>query len=508
MFHSKYYLQPENKKKMKKLLYTIVFAICGISFQGCDLDTSPTNAVDSSIVFENAENAEKVLNGTWAYVMETSSTQANPGWATLFRVNDAMGNDVAIITAKYGFGGQYAFTEMIKTNSGTVGLLWRTAYKAIDNANHLITKIDDVPGEDALKQRIKAQAYGLRGYMYLYLATFYADSYAKDPKAPCAPIYTEPTGAQTQGAPRSSLETVYKRAEDDLTEAYKLIGNYSRNMKHKIDKNVIAGLLARLYLQTQSWENAAKYAAEAQTGYSWMSHEDYLAGFNDNSNAEWIWGHGQTTDQDNASLNFAYIDVSLSSPGYYSFMADPYFMDLFDEDDIRYQLFEWDLTERYRGGLMYNKFRFRSNETGDIVLMRKAEMILIEAEALAEQSGKLNDAKNKLNELRKERYTVQASIPNISGLSKEDFIEEVLIERRKELFGEGFGLADIKRRQKAVERKKIADNDFIIINGVSTGTKKKGHDKTNFPDGTPFVANSPYYIFAIPETETTNNPNL
>lgn len=228
-----------------------------------------------------------------------------------------------------------------------------------------------------------------------------------------------------------------------------------------------------------------------------MSRTDYLSGFNDRSNSEWIWGHGQTTDQSVASYSFHFKDVSSESSYYYSFMADPHFRSFFDGNDIRSELFEWDVT-RYLGGLMYKKFKFRPDNTGDIVLMRKAELVLIEAEAFAEQ-GEPGQAIAKLNELRQQRG---ADTPDLSGLSKEELVEEILIERRKELWGEGFGLSDLKRRQKPVER--TAATGLV----PDTNIEIKGHTVLRFPNNTDFTANSPYYLFAIPELETINNPNL
>jgi len=293
------------------------------------------------------------------------------------------------------------------------------------------------------------------------------------------------------------VEEVYRRAEDDLLEAYNALDSYTRDARHKFDRNVVAGILARLYLQKNQWGDAQKYAAEAHKDYAWMSRTDYLSGFNDRSNSEWIWGHGQTTDQSVASYSFHFKDVSSESSYYYSFMADPHFRSFFDGNDIRSELFEWDVT-RYLGGLMYKKFKFRPDNTGDIVLMRKAELVLIEAEAFAEQ-GEPGQAIAKLNELRQQRG---ADTPDLSGLSKEELVEEILIERRKELWGEGFGLSDLKRRQKPVER--TAATGLV----PDTNIEIKGHTVLRFPNNTDFTANSPYYLFAIPELETINNPNL
>lgn len=485
---------------MKTIKYIIGAITLAISLNSCDLDTAPTDSIPDTIVFDNAQNAEKVLNGTWAYLMDTYFTYQNPGWKSVLLTSDAMANDVAIQPGKYGYIAHYSFTNINDPKSTTGRGVWTLAYKGIDNANHLITKIDGIPGDENLKKRIKAQAYALRGYLYLNLVTFYSHAYKHNPQALSVPIYTEPTLVNTVGGKKQSVETVYNRAEEDLLEAYNLIGNYDRNgAKHKFDKKVIAGILSRLYLQKEDWENANKYATEAESSATWMTKNEYLNGFNDRSNSEWIWGHGQIPDQSTASYSFHFQDVSSQSSYYYSFMADPYFQDFFDKGDVRTELFESDTT-RYKGGLMYKKFKFRPDGTGDIVLMRKAELVLIEAEALAELDN-LSQAIKKLNELRTQRG---AETPDLSSLTKEELVEEILIERRKELYGEGFGLYDLKRRQKAVSRKRVADGDVV------EGTKitKKGHTVFKFPDGTDFTANSDYYLFAIPDSEITNNSNL
>lgn len=484
---------------MKKLVYPFLSVILGVSLYSCDLDTEPSDSVDSGIVFENADNAEKVLNGTWSYLFDTYFTYQNPGWNSVLLASDAMSDDVAVQPGKYGYLAHYSFTNMSSTSATSVTAVWTLAYKTIDNMNNVISKIDGVSGDATHKAQIKAQAEALRGYIYLNLATFYSFSYQKDPDALSVPIYTEPATISTEGKSRSPLKDVYKQAETDLLAAYNGIGDFSRGVsKHKINKSVISGLLARLYLQTNQWELAQKYASEGQEGSSWMAKDDYSKGFNDVNNAEWIWGHGQTPEQSTASYSFQFKDVSSKSSYYYSFMADPYFRDFFDNNDIRTGLFEWD-TQRYKGGLMYKKFLFRADGTADIVLMRKAELVLIEAEAYAEQN-KLTEAINKLNELRGQRG---ADTPDLTQLSKAQLVDAILIERRKELFGEGFGLSDILRRQKSVERKEVEKGRLV----PGTDIEVKGHTVVKL-DGKEFTPNNPVYLFAIPAAEATNNPNL
>ena len=329
------------------------------------------------------------------------------------------------------------------------------------------------------------------------LAALYSYAIDKDPEALCVPVNTTPTVPGVTGNKRESVSVVYDRAIKDLEEAKELIPeNYNRSSKHKVNRQVIYGLLARTNLYARHWAEAESYAALAHGNAALMSAEEYKGGFNEVSNVEWIWGHPQTNDQSNASYNFAYLDAQ-NGDWYQSFCCDPWFMELFDDGEYRKELFE--IRKSDKKYLTYYKFKFRTGELGDLVLMRTSEMYLIEAEAKARQ-GK-NDALTVLNAFKQARGAQALD----AAATPEEVIEAVLIERRKELFGEGFALVDIIRNQKSVERKPYNDGE-LTLNGEPL--KVNGHHVTQFPDKTPFVPNSPYYIFSIPLAEENNNPNL
>ena len=93
-------------------------------------------------------------------------------------------------------------------------------------------------------------------------------------------------------------------------------------------------------------------------------------------------------------------------------------------------------------------------------------------------------------------------------------INEILMERRRELWGEGFGITDILRTQKAVERTALSEEmqktevDCWQEGGGFAKRNPLGHWFLRFPDATPFTANSTYYLYAIPQKEINANPNL
>jgi len=497
---------------MKQLKYISFALIAAWSLTSCanELETAPTDQANGAEVFKTAESAETVINGAWAKLNDDGPTYANIGYSTVLRTSDAMGSDVAVLTNKYGFPSAYAFTEMINSTASRPQFIWSTLYSTINNMNNVITRIDQTEGSQEKKNQVKGQAKALRAFCYLNLASFYQFSYLKDKTALTAPIYTEPSTISSVPKKRASLEEIYNLIKSDLTEADNLLANYTRNNKDKINKAVVNGLLARTYLNTGEWSKAAAAAKIARTGFPLMTAEKYKEGFNDISNGEWIWGHGQTQEQSGASYAFHYLDVSSSGSYYYSFMADPFFKNLFDTNDIRSQLFQWDGLPGREGLLRYSKFKFKTGLIADIVLMRAAEMYLIEAEAEA-RNGNITNAITVLNELK----TARNANAYTGSLSQNEVVKEILIERRKELFGEGFSLSDIIRTQGTVVRKPYVDASGQPIKVQVTtpdGTVKtvngRGHSVFNFPDQTAFAPNSKYYLFSIPQKEVENNPNL
>ena len=157
-----------------------------------------------------------------------------------------------------------------------------------------------------------------------------------------------------------------------------------------------------------------------------------------------------------------------------------------------------------------SKFRFRDieNAIGDIVLMRVSEIYLINAEAKA----RLNDpdAVNKLNDLQRARGAQLTA----TGLSQQALLEAIWLERRKELWGEGFALTDLIRNQQTVVRKEYpavkVDYTYTDSKGVvqTRQIPTQGHRIFNLPDKSNFVANSKYYLYRITDAEELANGRL
>jgi hypothetical protein len=140
--------------------------------------------------------------------------------------------------------------------------------------------------------------------------------------------------------------------------------------------------------------------------------------------------------------------------------------------------------------------------------------------AMAVRDGKLiwRGHPNGLEEALIEAMAKPDYSPEKAPLTKEQRRRALLPKMREisdaAMRGEGFGITDILRTQRSVERmpltKEEAEKTYDCWQQGDTYREynPEGHWFTSFPDGTKFVPNSVYYLYAIPEKETNANPNL
>jgi hypothetical protein len=265
--------------------------------------------------------------------------------------------------------------------------------------------------------------------------------------------------ANFDGQPRNTVEEVYDQVKTDLAEAAILLASYTRPNKSHMNLSVVKGVQARVALTMQDYAAAASYAAEARTGYSLMTNAEYTAGFNDYTNREWMWGCTVISDQTTYFYSyFAYMSRNFSSTNIRgnpkAINRDLYEDPIFTATDVRKAVF--DPTGLHVDLALPSNFTRKpytsqkylaaggADSRGDVVYMRAAEMLLIEAEAYARMGGHDTDAQNALNILRENRETEPANYV-ASANTGQALIDEIMLNRRFELWGEGFRFTDLKR---------------------------------------------------------------
>lgn len=478
---------------MKKIFFAAAAVLSALTLSSCSdfLETQPTSSVSDSQVFTTISGAQGALNGCY-YILDFEDLNYGRGdvngYVSHLMTFDSCGEDIIVK------GGWYCYDyNMWGHQRGDIFktyCLWYYYYLLINNVNSVIAYTPAIEGAaQADINAIVGQALAIRGWAYFNLIQLFQQTYAvASPKGmPGVPLYTEPSSDQTEGKGRGTIDETYAQIISDLTAAEEMLAGFSRQAKNHFDQSVVRGVLAHVYLVMGNWAKAGEYAAKARAGYPLTSNEEYYLGFNDISTKSWMWGMKQDTENqlmgDGAYGPFAlwtnYIvrDGDAGGWSFNCFFLNDKFVNLFTEGDIRLGQIHWN------DGLalhLSDKFYDNSSLCGDFVFMRSEDMLLIEAEADARQ-GKEAEALTLLNELQSLRGA------KLSASTGEALVEDILIERRKELYGEGYAWYDIIRNQKALVR-------------------DGNHE--NFGGAKSFPARSWRFVYQIPTSEIQNNPNI
>jgi starch-binding outer membrane protein, SusD/RagB family len=358
------------------------------------------------------------------------------GIASVNLAREAKGLDIVLpdgASAWYGFDYTHDNRE---PNFRRTRFTWSFFYDFINQANIMIegvTNSTSIP--ESVKPRLLGEARAMRAWCYFELVREFSHAYSENPDGKGVPIYDVPTSAATQGKPRAKLSENYTMIVDDLKYAVANLGT-TRQLKDIINKDVANGLLARVYLEIKDWANAKTAAQAAKAGYP-LTPSEYQP-MVDITKKEVMWGFPQQSDQTifygTPSAHYGYTGLV-----YNGFFIDSNFVNTFSATDIRKATFvNTGATSTKKW--VTKKFGSTTNFADHIVMMRSPEMWLIEAEAKA-RLGEA-DAGTILLAVQKSRD------PNAvaSGNTGDALINEILYERRKELYGEiGISFLDIKR---------------------------------------------------------------
>lgn len=451
---------------MKNLKLIYVAWLCAIVVgTGCKkeyLQLDPPETLTPTSVFATTKNAYAAINGIHRMMyVQWYGSQALGGHSGNMIYMDALGEDFVMTAQSNGwFISEYRWLQHRNDASTISRFSYGFYYTIIANANAIIANIDNAVGPDADKKAIKGQAYAYRAWSYFQMVQLFGVRFDKNDANSTLgmSLVLEPT---TGAKPRSTVAETYNQINNDIDQAISLLtGLPARPSKSHLNVNVAKGLKARVALTQQNWPVAAQMAAEARQGFPLMSNAQYLQGFSDTGNPEWIWGIDHRDDHPTYFYSFyAYLGNFSST----NTRANPkaIFSPLYNQisaTDVRKQL--WDPTGTntsfplVAGGTrfpyMTRKFILANpnNSNGDLVFMRSAEMYLIEAEALARQGGQDAAARQALFTLAKQRD------PNyvLSTNSGQALINEIMIQRRVELWGEGFRFYDLKRTNSPLDR--------------------------------------------------------
>lgn len=426
---------------MKKL-YSILL-IAAVALTSCQgLDQEPSTSITADTAIQTVSDLSNAVNG--AYYLATYGTQFTLA-SELAIYADEMGPDSKVEKGS----GQYA--QKIHERSITANDSWNAyayLYRALANINKAIVK-----GE-ALEDKTGAAPYlaelvGLRGLFHFHLATFFAPiPTSKSSNTMGIVLSTEVFPLDYKGA-RASLEDTYKQIVDDLT-TYINSGHNKDKMNGHLNHWAALAIRARAYLY---WGKNAEALADAKkviegSPYKLYTTENYTTVWDNDGGDEIILQYVQD-DTYNAQRY---------APGYYThpdgyteyLVTDEFYAFMqANPNDIRSKMVQWRESETGKGSPGYFPMKYPGKKDSSVPLyshsikvVRLSEMYLIAAEAALKSSGAAA-AVPYLNTLRKNRITGYTDVTTTD-------IDDIINERRKELFAEGQIAFDFWRNGKTV----------------------------------------------------------
>jgi starch-binding outer membrane protein, SusD/RagB family len=487
-----------NKILAIPLLLLVVASGCKKDF----LETKPSDAVTATDIFSSTANVQLYVDGAfklmYQFAPNGSTRHDNFGQKGWDLSSDLMGTDMVVNTQGYGwFNASYQYTEWLQPTAGRhPDNAWYFYYAIVGKANTILANIETASGTQSDKEYLKGQAYGLRAYAYFYLINYWAQTYKGHESDKGVPIYPDLASTLAGGNSRGTVQQVYDFINDDLAKATTLLTGKTRANKVYMDMSVINGFKARVALIQENWAAAATAANAARQGYSLFTTSQYTSrgAFSTISGAEWMWGSLiPSTEATIYASYFSHMDIATG--GYAALGGQKKITKaLYDQipaGDVRKTRFKTPGTGT-TADPDYDQHKFEVPSPGswaaDYLYMRVSEMYLIEAEALARQ-GQDAAARTVLETLVKARNPAY-SAASFSGTT---LISEIMLQRRIEMWGEGFSLIDIKRWKTGLNRPTGAGN----------------HGSPNFNPAVYTLPDAdPKFLMRIPQSELDLNGAL
>lgn len=441
----------------------IWFAIVVLTFSSCKkwLEVSPVSQVSEEELFKSAEGFEEALSGVY-----TNCTNMNLyGFELTGGLPDALAQNYSIpgddwlrykAIVNYNYNDRYFIAKK--------DTIWSGLYNAIANCNLLLKNIEsngDILTTDR-RQLIKGEALALRGFLHFDLLRLFAPSFKSNPGADGIPYVTEFSNQVTE---LSKVSDVLTKIAADLEQAKQLVRPFDpivsagykvgyntddpsteesssslflQNRRHRLNYYAICGELARVNLYMENKADALTNALEviSSNKFPFTSGSDFI-----NSDVKkrdrimykellFSWYVPQLKDTLSNRFNIGpkslYVEKNTCETMYEISGAGG------DDNRFKYWYvpggggsYQWYELQKYKRDIEANKHYLV------MPAIRLSEMYYIASECAYDTNPV--SALLYLNTVRKNRgMQTDASVNN-----KEELLNELVKEARKEMFGEG-----------------------------------------------------------------------
>ncbi|MGD1892308.1 MAG: RagB/SusD family nutrient uptake outer membrane protein [Cyclobacteriaceae bacterium] len=416
----------------------------GLLLSGCDeeLELQPQQTLSADAAFADELTAQGSLIGVYSLAQDLEVYGSMPQV-----IADYQSDNVDFI-------GSFPTLQDINdyatlSDNGSLSTLWRDNYETILAANAVIASVPDVddPGFTAEeKAQFVAEAKFLRALIYFQMVNLFANPInVEGAGALGIPIVNDPFTGEVELPARATVGEVHTQIQQDLQEGVTALPESNLG---RATSGAAQALLSRLHLYRGEYQQAADLARAVIDGGVYELASNY-AFFSQNTSEEVFSLQNSATDNGRTGSGGW---ASYYSPAESGGRGDAPFaqglIDAYAEEpgDLRFStLIEYSPDSSL---IFTDKFSDAVTNSDNVPVIRVTEMYLSLAEALAELNGINQESVDLVNVLRTRAGLTEWTVGQFGN--QEEFIDAILVERRKELAFEGHRRMDLLRKGKAL----------------------------------------------------------
>lgn len=486
-------------------------AILAASLSSCVndwLDVAPSDGTDADAALTSSSDLAAARTGMYAALKGNSNLVDYYGQQFFVYGDVHAGDDYQYNNLGGSNRASFYYDMNYQTasefSSSTVA--WKSPYIVIGRANRIIAAaeggaLSDAAEAKATIDQYAAEAKVLRALAHFDLVRIYGKPYTEDQGASLGvPLVTGVLEFNAKPA-RSTVAEVYTQVVKDLTEAISSNALATETEPGYVSVWGAKAILSRVYLNMGDYANALSVAEDIikNSGAALWTRDQYFKAWDASTpnESEFLFRLNVAGSTDSNDLNG--IGNLQQREGYKEMVATKKFVDMLTSDpkDVRNDMFlpakaEKEVAVYGTNKVFLNKLRGQGGNLRNVTIVpiiRLSEVYLTAAECAFRNNDKTK-AVEYLNDLVKNRTTTVASLATVDNIT----LDRILIERRKELIGEGQRYFDALRNNETITR--------------YTSEADKGWHKTLSKEAQSF--NRDYFkaIAAIPQAEINANPNI
>ena len=490
-------------------------AILAASLSSCVndwLDVAPSDGTDADAALTSSSDLAAARTGMYKALKGNSSLVDYYGQQFFVYGDVHAGDDYQYNNlggsnrASFYYDMNYQTASEFTSSTSSSNVAWKSPYNVIGRANRIIAAaeggaLSDAAEAKATIDQYAAEAKVLRALAHFDLVRIYGKPYTEDQGASLGvPLVTGVLESNAKPA-RSTVAEVYTQVVKDLTEAISSNALATETEPGYVSVWGAKAILSRVYLNMGDYANALSVAEDIikNSGAALWTRDQYFKAWDASTpnESEFLFRLNVAGSTDNNDLNG--IGNLQQRDGYKEMVATKKFVDMLsaDPNDVRNELFlpakaEKEVAVYGTNKVFLNKLRGQGGNLRNVTIVpiiRLSEVYLTAAECAFRNNDKTK-AVEYLNDLVKNRTTTEASLATVDNIT----LERILIERRKELIGEGQRYFDALRNNETITR--------------YTSEADKGWHKTLSKEAQSFDRDYFKAIAAIPQAEINANPNI